>query len=80
MTLDKDKIIRAWKDPQYRATLTPEEQAALPPCPAGDPSMTDAELERIAGGENDGSSNGNSCGWFCTWTCECWCNYSLHGS
>jgi mersacidin/lichenicidin family type 2 lantibiotic len=35
MTVD---IVRAWKDPEYRKTLTPEEWATVPPNPAGDRS------------------------------------------
>jgi len=47
MTVD---IGRAWKDPEYRKTLTPEELASLPPNPAGDSVLDAEELEKIAGG------------------------------
>ncbi|HVS89393.1 MAG TPA: mersacidin/lichenicidin family type 2 lantibiotic [Candidatus Acidoferrum sp.] len=47
MTVD---IVRAWKDPEYHKTLTPEELASLPPHPAGFAELTDEELTRIAGG------------------------------
>jgi mersacidin/lichenicidin family type 2 lantibiotic len=30
-----DPIIRAWKDPRYRRSLTAAEREALPPHPAG---------------------------------------------
>jgi mersacidin/lichenicidin family type 2 lantibiotic len=43
-------IVRAWKDPVYRKTLTPEQLASLPPSPAGLGKLTDDELARIAGG------------------------------
>lgn len=33
--MKKEKIIRAWTDPEYRATLSGEELAALPANPAG---------------------------------------------
>lgn len=47
----KDLIIRAWKDPNYRASLSPEQRAALPESPAGAPltDMSEAELEQVAG-------------------------------
>jgi mersacidin/lichenicidin family type 2 lantibiotic len=47
----KDLIIRAWKDPNYRATLSAEQRAALPECPAGAPltDMNESELEQVAG-------------------------------
>jgi mersacidin/lichenicidin family type 2 lantibiotic len=47
MTVD---IVRAWKDPEYRKSLTPEELASLPPNPAGDPEISAEEIERISGG------------------------------
>jgi len=43
-------IARAWKDPEYRKTLTPEQLASLPPNPAGNPSLSEEDLGRIAGG------------------------------
>jgi mersacidin/lichenicidin family type 2 lantibiotic len=47
MTVD---IVRAWKDPEYRKSLSPEELASLPPNPAVDPELTSKELEGAAGG------------------------------
>jgi mersacidin/lichenicidin family type 2 lantibiotic len=47
MTVD---IGRAWKDAEYRKTLTPEELATLPPNPAGDSALKADELEKISGG------------------------------
>ncbi|MCY1073800.1 mersacidin/lichenicidin family type 2 lantibiotic [Archangium lansingense] len=49
---NKEMIIRAWKDPQYRASLSTEERAALPESPVG-PSMDalgEAELGQAVGG------------------------------
>ncbi len=49
---NKELIIRAWKDPQYRASLSTEERAALPESPVG-PSMGalgEAELGMAVGG------------------------------
>jgi mersacidin/lichenicidin family type 2 lantibiotic len=45
-----EKIIRAWKDDDFRATLTEEEQALIPENPAGLGELSDAELEQLAGG------------------------------
>ncbi|WP_224240182.1 mersacidin/lichenicidin family type 2 lantibiotic [Hyalangium gracile] len=50
--MKRETIIRAWKDPQFRASLTSEERAALPECPAG-PAFTELEesaLEEAVGG------------------------------
>ena len=46
--MNKTDVIRAWKDPLYRATLSEEEQAALPLNPAGVADLSDDQL-RIAG-------------------------------
>jgi mersacidin/lichenicidin family type 2 lantibiotic len=43
-------IKRAWKDAEYRKTLTPEELASLPPNPAGSPEISDEDLNNVAGG------------------------------
>lgn len=46
----RDRIIRAWKDPEYRASLSEEESAELPENPAGAIELTDEELDMAAGG------------------------------
>jgi mersacidin/lichenicidin family type 2 lantibiotic len=54
--MKKEMIIRAWKDPEYRASLTAEERAALPESPSGR-SMTEldeAELHGAVGGKKYG--------------------------
>jgi len=43
--------IRAWKDELFRSTLTPEEQATLPPSPTGAIELDDRDLTDVAGGE-----------------------------
>ncbi|HEX6292732.1 MAG TPA: mersacidin/lichenicidin family type 2 lantibiotic [Herpetosiphonaceae bacterium] len=43
-------IIRAWKDEEYRASLSETERAALPEHPAGLVELTDEELDLAAGG------------------------------
>ena len=46
----RDKIIRAWKDPEYRSNLSEEEHSALPQNPAGAIELTDEELDLAVGG------------------------------
>jgi mersacidin/lichenicidin family type 2 lantibiotic len=43
-------IIRAWKDPAYRETLTSEQRAQLPAHPAGLVELSDSELGEASGG------------------------------
>ncbi|WP_257461666.1 mersacidin/lichenicidin family type 2 lantibiotic [Archangium lipolyticum] len=48
----REQIIRAWKDPEYRARLSAEQRAELPESPAGQ-SMTELEesqLDHAVGG------------------------------
>jgi mersacidin/lichenicidin family type 2 lantibiotic len=45
MTID---ITRAWKDPEYRKTLTPEELATIPPNPAGPTELTEEQLADVS--------------------------------
>jgi mersacidin/lichenicidin family type 2 lantibiotic len=51
----RDKIIRAWKDPEYRQSLSEEEREHLPENPAGAIELTDEELDMAAGGSWRGS-------------------------
>jgi len=48
--MSKNNIIRAWKDPAYRNSLTASERASLPPNPAGAIEISDADLGRVTGG------------------------------
>ena len=43
-------IIRAWKDPEYRRSLSEAELASLPGHPAGLIELSDTDLDAIAGG------------------------------
>ena len=50
--MKRETIIRAWKDPEFRASLSTEERASLPECPAG-PAFTELnerDLEDAVGG------------------------------
>jgi len=42
-------VVRAWKDPAYRASLTQQQRSALPENPAGVVDLSDAELEATDG-------------------------------
>jgi mersacidin/lichenicidin family type 2 lantibiotic len=44
------QVIRAWRDPEYRQSLSLAERALLPAHPAGAVELTDAQLEGAAGG------------------------------
>ena len=48
--MKRANIIRAWKDPAYRNSLSPVERAAMPANPAGTIEISDADLGKIAGG------------------------------
>lgn len=48
--MHKIDIVRAWKDPLYRATLSPEELAQLPAHPAGALELRDEQLKEASGG------------------------------
>lgn len=43
-------VVRAWKDPKYRAGLSEDDLAALPAHPAGVIDLGDAELGSARGG------------------------------
>lgn len=43
-------IIRAWKDADYRNSLSAAERAALPVNPAGDMGLTEEDLSIVVGG------------------------------
>ena len=49
--MKESEIIRAWKDPEYRASLNEAELAALPAHPSGRIDLSDSELEGVAGGD-----------------------------
>ncbi|HYU32094.1 MAG TPA: mersacidin/lichenicidin family type 2 lantibiotic [Thermoanaerobaculia bacterium] len=47
--MNKADVIRAWKDPLYRATLSTEELAQLPGHPSGVLELRDEQLRTITG-------------------------------
>ncbi len=66
-------IVRAWKDDEYRGSLSDEQRRSLPLNPVGEIELTDADLELVYGGGshkkggNSHNCNNNSdhCSGFC---------------
>ena len=50
-------VIRAWKDEEYRLSLSDDEQALLPVNPAGSIELSDELLDQVAGGDLVESTN-----------------------
>jgi mersacidin/lichenicidin family type 2 lantibiotic len=61
--MSNNNIIRAWKDPGYRNSLSAAEHAALPQNPAGAMELADAHLEHVRGGNR------------MIWTLGQWCTF-----
>ena len=69
--MNRETIVRAWKDPEFRASLSTEQRAALPECPSGESitELNDADLDNVVGGEWDDRWCGNDTRRFTTiWT------------
>jgi mersacidin/lichenicidin family type 2 lantibiotic len=71
--VSKNNIIRAWKDPAYRSSLSESERAALPANPAGAIEISDADLGKVSGGRINLSQFGvcrtQNCSIVCTNEC-----------
>lgn len=50
----KSDVVRAWKDEDYRLTLSEEEQRMLPTNPAGLIEISDSQLGAVGGGAGPG--------------------------
>ena len=48
--MSTEKIIRAWKNAEYRLSLSEAERALLPANPAGAIELGDADLDVVVGG------------------------------
>jgi len=50
--MNTELIIRAWKDPEFRARLSAEQRASLPDSPSGEPmtELDEETLHEIVGG------------------------------
>jgi mersacidin/lichenicidin family type 2 lantibiotic len=49
--MKSEKIVRSWKDEDYRLSLSGAEQSLLPVHPSGLIELTDTELQGAGGGE-----------------------------
>jgi len=49
--MSKVDVIRAWKDEDYRLSLSDDERALLPEYPAGMGNLSDIDLEGVGGGK-----------------------------
>jgi mersacidin/lichenicidin family type 2 lantibiotic len=54
-------VIRAWKDEEYRNSLTPDQQAALPDNPAGMVELDDEALD-FSGAKTEHMKTNGCCG------------------
>ncbi len=48
--MTNNDIIRAWKDAEYRKSLSAEELALVPESPVGQVELTEADLTQVSGG------------------------------
>lgn len=68
--MSNQHIIRAWKDPGYRNSLSQAELAALPANPAGAIEIADEDLGKVAAGATRRPpQDTNYCSFLCTATC-----------
>ena len=54
-------VVRAWRDEEYRNSLSDEERASLPESPAGLAVVEDSVLRSIIGASGHPSTIGDSC-------------------
>lgn len=59
--MKKIDVVRAWRDEEYRNSLSPEERANLPENPAGVAVVEDSVLASITGGCGIPSTFVSSC-------------------
>jgi mersacidin/lichenicidin family type 2 lantibiotic len=71
-------VVRAWKDEEYRSSLTEAQRAQLPENPAGMIELTDEAMNEVVGGL-PGLTQLLRCGVFFTITAECGCRRTVTG-
>lgn len=59
--MSQQDIIRAWKDAEFRVSLTDAQRSQLPENPAGAIELSDAILEGISGGMMAPSEGSGGC-------------------
>lgn len=58
--MSHENIIRAWKDEEFRNSMSEHERALLPTNPAGLVELTDTDLGNVAGGIRNDNTLGGS--------------------
>lgn len=64
--MSMDDTIRAWKDEEYRQSLSEAERALLPESPAGAITLPAAALEAVCGGFETYPVGTYGCCWYIT--------------
>ena len=59
--MNKIDIVRAWKDPVYRASLSEDQLAALPMHPSGLTDLRDEQLRMATGGAVAAQTTAQTC-------------------
>lgn len=59
--MSHENIIRAWKDEEYRNSLSEEQRSQLPENPAGMIELSDEDMQAIAGGNFWKKTKGIGC-------------------
>lgn len=73
-------VVRAWKDEEYRSSLTEDQRAQLPENPAGMIDLTDEATNEVVGGLTlPVATKLLRCGQFLTITAECGCPRTITG-
>ncbi|WP_009630787.1 mersacidin/lichenicidin family type 2 lantibiotic [Synechocystis sp. PCC 7509] len=65
--MSHENIIRAWKDEEFRNSLSEKERALLPENPVGLVELTNNELGNVSGGRRNDDTLGGS--YDCTYIC-----------
>jgi len=80
--MKRETIVRAWKDPEFRAGLTSEERSALPESPAGEAftELDEQELADAVGGAFYLDVDGCTCSdWTMPFTTKTFTSIKLSG-
>ena len=73
-------VVRAWKDEEYRSSLTEVQRAQLPENPAGMIDLTDEAISGVVGGFTlPPITKWLHCGRVLTVTAECGCSRTVTG-
>jgi mersacidin/lichenicidin family type 2 lantibiotic len=65
--MSQQDIIRAWKDPEFRNSLSEAQRSQLPENPAGTVELTDLFIEAVIGGQFNlyiGGTVGRDCTYY----------------